>query len=264
MQFEKIKTMRTSKRRGKEEGELAIELQQDIQLMRYYLAPDDDIENAEHKSFLALTTTNEATNTIRTIAKNYNPGSHNQIERFIVLEFPHREDLQMLIDKLALLPYMVPFADESARLDGLEAKNFCGSLLEDSRSSNVSSDGKRSSKRRAAAKLFVDPPFLAGKDDNEVVLTYPFGGDKNAIEKAAEGLQELGDFPPTHSTNEVSTEDGPHSDGEDDAAGGRRHYLMISAGDCRRLAPGIFLNDTLIDFFMQWYVFTLSFLGKTD
>lgn len=248
---QRARTTRSNER----EGWLEIELDKDIQEMRFYVAPDDVGEKAAHKSFLAFKTSREAAEQVNYLSKKYNPNSNHEIDQFIVVEFNHGKDLEGLRGTLQLLPSMAGFVAETARLNGLDAKDFCASLVEDSRSPpiEISSAEKRSRTRRAK-KCFVEPEFLRGKKDDDAVLTFPFAGDKDLIEKCSKGLQELSAFGASPQTNEVSQVGGLQSDADEEAAGGRGHYLIISAGDCRRLAPGVFLNDTLIDFFMRWYV----------
>ena len=103
------------------------------------------------------------------------------------------------------------------------------------------------------------------KKDEENILTFPFGGDKAEIDQAARGLDYLGKLPDTVDTGSAS--DGEASDTDGGGTGkagggqgtagklqGRAHFVTVRAGDYRRLDPGEFLNDTLIDFFIQWQV----------
>ena len=91
---------------------------------------------------------------------------------------------------------------------------------------------------------------MAGKLDDEVLLVYPFAGDKESIDRAADGFMELDYFRPIIVDEDPSEQDADGSGAH--SSGGRSHVLTISAGDCRRLKPGVYLNDTLIDFFMRW------------
>ena len=128
-------------------------------------------------------------------------------------------------------------------MDGLEAKHYCQALLD---SNALSDDDVRKKKKKK--KAYIPPEFLRDKPDDSVLLVYPFAGDASLMETAADGLNELSAF--RHSKSDLPVKG--KSDTEEESGGSRSHYLTISVGDCRRLDPGVYLNDTLIDFFMQW------------
>jgi hypothetical protein len=94
--------------------------------------------------------------------------------------------------------------------------------------------------------------FLAGRGEDDVLVVYPFGGDATEMEKSADGLTEAkGREEPDMTLLHASDE----PDNDDSAKfSGRGHYMTIRVGDYERLEPVEYLNDTLIDFWMQWYV----------
>jgi hypothetical protein len=105
----------------------------------------------------------------------------------------------------------------------------------------------------------------AAKDD-QVLLCYPFPTGSEELHAAANGLGELsGAWLHGAEKNSESEDDSSGtSPGQAKASSGgsghqavaekrrRVHYLEILVKDFERLDPGKFLNDTLIDFFMQW------------
>lgn len=80
-------------------------------------------------------------------------------------------------------------------------------------------------------------------NDNEIVLIYPFSGDHDEMETATKGLHEAKDA--------ISIND----DGHDICKvrkGRRQTFLTILETNMDRLVNGEWLNDTLIDFWIQW------------
>jgi hypothetical protein len=94
--------------------------------------------------------------------------------------------------------------------------------------------------------------FLAGRAEDDVLVVYPFGGDTAEIEKSADGLNEA----KGREESSIALLDARNGSVNDDSKkfSGRGHYMTIRVGDYERLEPVEYLNDTLIDFWMQWYV----------
>jgi hypothetical protein len=113
-------------------------------------------------------------------------------------------------------------------------------------------------------------------------LVYPFDGDPAQIDAAAEGLREASGRILTNSDNLSSDDDvvylegcasklSAESNGDtngDEASSDvekaevkvkvRQTYVTIRVKDYERLDPEEWLNDSLVDFWMQWYVASLS------
>lgn len=66
-----------------DETELEIEIDYDFALLRYHLA-DDAAEQQQYKSFFAFAATPQATETIQTIFKNYDPESEQPNDRYLI------------------------------------------------------------------------------------------------------------------------------------------------------------------------------------
>ena len=92
------------------------------------------------------------------------------------------------------------------------------------------------------------------KGENKLLLVFPFEVDEAVLIGSAAGLTELGgklfgleDGPPITETYNNAT-------GDNKKPPSRTHYVTICEEDKERLQPGQFLNDTLVDFWMRWYV----------
>jgi Ulp1 family protease len=111
--------------------------------------------------------------------------------------------------------------------------------------------------------------FIGDKKFDAILLVYPFAGDKKEIEMAANNLNEAKANPMLEQESEADetamTKEPPHSVSpvpgtSDDSSNARQaiktknreHYLTVRVVDYERLDPGDWLNDTLIDFWMQW------------
>ncbi len=87
------------------------------------------------------------------------------------------------------------------------------------------------------------------RKENKLLLVYPFEVDEGLLSRCAADLTELGgnliglDDQPLAKTESVSKNKKMPS---------RRHNVTICEDDRDRLRPGQFLNDTLVDFWMQW------------
>jgi hypothetical protein len=109
------------------------------------------------------------------------------------------------------------------------------------------SEDKGKKRRRLSVNLKEKRTgFLAGRGSNDILLVYPFNGDKTMIENASVGLKEAASNPNCNVVNE--SQQGTVVEGSS-----RAHYLTICVSDFERLEYETeYLNDTLIDFWMQW------------
>jgi hypothetical protein len=80
--------------------------------------------------------------------------------------------------------------------------------------------------------------------DPTIVLVYPFAADHGQIEEAAAGL--------TLASDEVVADSSTACISPENSR--NRFHLTIRTTDMDRLNPGKKLNDSIIDFWMQWYV----------
>ena len=140
--------------------------------------------------------------------------------------------------------------------------------------------GTRSNSKKETAKTKPKASFLDGKDPDTVLFVYPFAGNPQEIEAAAVGLNEAsgGSMLLLDEEQAQGQQQQASTKGEDDnkklpggenssstgtapaaaavavAAPSRRaHYVTIRLDDYDRLDPGEWLNDSLVDLWMQWY-----------
>jgi hypothetical protein len=169
----------------------------------------------------------------------YKPGSGKEGCEYIVVEFPTIDDV-VGIHKLLRRDM-----SQKYRLDWPEAKRYGKSLL-------AAIEKDRKSLHRASRDK-----FLLGKADDEELLTYPFDADPEKIEKLAAPFKIAKDSPLAAGQIPGESEDSKQPavpDSQDDCSGDMKkaHYVTIRVEDFERLAPGEWLNDTLVDFWMQW------------
>jgi hypothetical protein len=96
-----------------------------------------------------------------------------------------------------------------------------------------------------------DAAFVAGRQDNYHICTYPVAGDASTIEQAADNLFHMQGVPADVSL-QVAVEDPPP-----DSGSRRGSRVRIQMEDHKRLLQGhnfSFLNDSLVDFWMKWCV----------
>lgn len=228
--------MRKTRRSGggqPDNAMLAFDLNKDLEQLLHYSTDDVVDVEAGHSCFFAFTVTRDAAQIVATYCESFEPASSEQKNRWIVVEFKEYPRLWEFLTHLVELP-----CAQKDPLDPSEAKEYCSPLC--------SEENFEESPRKKRKKF--DPEFLRNRGEEDVLLVYPFAGDLYKMEKASEGLKELSKFGLSDNLAAVPSD---QADVEE-SGGSRSHTLTISVGDCQRLEPGIFLNDTLIDFFMQW------------
>lgn len=92
------------------------------------------------------------------------------------------------------------------------------------------------------------------KGENKLLLVYPFEVDEAVLIGSASGLTELGGYKFGLDDGPPITETYVEMTGDNKELPSRTHYVTICEEDKERLQPGQFLNDTLVDFWMRWYV----------
>ena len=208
----------------------------DLKKIRYHETEDPD---ASYRSFLSLTVDASAYTDIAKTCPDYDSSSDS-----ILLEFETGLGLINFVNGLGSHGDYLKQKIEMGKIDCVDEANDCLALTYDFESQKT-----KPKARTKTRDVWKEPNFLAGKLDDEVLLVYPFAGDKESIDKAAEGFMELDYFRRIIVDEDASEQE---ANGNGAPSNGRSHVLTISAGDCRRLGPGVYLNDTLIDFFMRW------------
>lgn len=193
-----------------------------------------DVEDQQISSFISLDIKKSESNGLFQYANAYDPGLHSPKEkRFIVLEVRNNDDeFQHLVARLQnALPHFVNDLSELIVLT--DAYVYCGALCADNeKGSRHMRSGDAKKKGRSG--------FLANKDDDAVLVVYPFDGDSKKIDEAGDGL-------PVLECAEGSGMDQTALDTNESSL-----QIVIRARDYDRLDPEVYLNDTIIDFFCQW------------
>jgi hypothetical protein len=273
----------SKKDKGSEEHlTVTMDLPVDLKEIKFYIAGEaSDTEEASAKpvddetdqmSFLAMRVDASKSNGLKMYPNQYKPNEPDDSKRYILVEFRSDTELTELLETMRAIESLSPFIDTQAQLKADTAERFCQPFLADSEKEKkirLRSLGSPASRKKQG--------FLSGKSEDEVLLVYPFDGDERLIEKAAEGLREASEGGPDDgdSSSELVVVDAMEIDAADlvvtdggkpsieersdkDVAEpetktrGRAHFLTVRAEDYVRLEPGEFLNDTLIDFWMQW------------
>jgi hypothetical protein len=255
--------------------------------MKYFVSNDDedqagatiaiDFDESEQMTFLAIKVKPNEKNDLTRYPNLYQPENSDcgDDKRYIAIEFRHESEFLDLLKDMKKDESVGGFVfDSSSLLTAAEAEVYGKSLFQAAR------------KERADRESNVCSPRLRrkrkkrrGSASNEVMLVFPFGADKDAIEEAAKDCKEACRIDPvvsdlgtvafggaglesngkevTTSAPEETDSTSDDDDDKDDSTGttkSRAHFLTIREEDYDRLHPGEFLNDTLIDFWFQWYV----------
>lgn len=245
---------------------LTINFEEDVIETKYFIADENVVESSSadddetgQMSFIAFRIRKTSDNGLMSFKNTYKPDDENSGEKkYVVVEFRSDVDCRQFIESVP--PDLAPFFDKTKLTPYLQVGRYSKILVTDSKQERRRSRrSPRSSKREG---------FLAGMGDDDKLLIYPFPADKAKLEEAADGLLELsGTSPPREAGPESSDTNGNADDEEPSsrqnsnpreenvvAMPSRAHYLTVRVGDFDRLESGEFLHDTLIDFFLQWYV----------
>ena len=203
----------------------------------------------EPGSFIALKTKKTKENGFSNV-NTYDPGDLTGEKGFIVAEFRSDADMATFLRVVQENEHLADFFSNDNRLSRDCADLYSKALLADAKKEALNRNKKVKSSDRVG--------FLAGKSNTDLLLRFPFGGDTSLIDAAANGLAEFQCSKYTDVNEEerdtaicenASSEPCAPDVSEDTR---RRHHVEIRVEDFERLEPGVYLNDTLIDFFLQW------------
>jgi hypothetical protein len=260
-----------------------IDLAEDLEELKFYLHKCDaefeetDIDDCEVTHFLAMCVKKSWKNSLDSFTNSYSPEGDVLGKKYLVIEFRSENEFNGMRQAMLKDRTIAAFFSDESRLNADQAKKYCKALTDDSTAEkmlrvSISSPSK--------AKLGI----LAGKGEHEVLLVYPFGADAKVIDNAAIGLHELGcvlaaesssstsaDITEEESDRKAKTEacqadavkpdsssekeneaEDQNGKAKDDPGDESRAVLEFSVATFERLEPGVYLNDTLIDFWCQW------------
>lgn len=206
---------------------------------------DDD---ADVSSFLAIQVKPRNVNGLTKFNTSYEVGAKaGSGKRYILIEFHNDADLHNILRQLK---EGKTDCDSIRKLKPSEAKDYAKAFIDDT---------KRESERRLTSfspSTKKKAGFVANLASNDILVTYPFDGDRSKMDKAGEDLNETSgvlDALPSPSEAEAASEEDARGDGEAKATSfGRGHYMTVRVTDYDRLEATEYLNDTLVDFWMAW------------
>jgi hypothetical protein len=190
--------------------------------MKYFLEDYDKVDEANNAdkmmNFLAMRIQADEHNNLNAHKKFYKPDAgHGSPKRFLLVKFRSDREFRDFLETMKSTDWNVYL--DKAKLDLKDAKVVCKSFLID----NKEDAQRRQSSVGSTLVLKKKNSFLQNKKDSDVLVVYPFGGDKAKMEEAAAGLQEAA----------VTGASIPVAAGSASSkrSGGRGHYLTVRVED---------------------------------
>jgi hypothetical protein len=207
-------------------------------------------------AFVAMRVTPDEKNGLQKFSNAYNQNKSPE-HKYLVLEFREDKDMKSLLEEMKNCPPVSPYIASSSSLKAIDVPKYAKALMNDAK--------KEKRSRMSVTPRATRNEFIRDKKYDDILLVYPFAGDKKMIEKAANNLDEAKANPMLEQESEVDETATTHSvsrvpgtsDNSSDArqaikTRNRAHYLTVRVEDYERLDPGEWLNDPLIDFWMEW------------
>jgi hypothetical protein len=234
----------------------------DLMELKYFVPKaDEEVDERDVSNFFSLRIKPNRRNGLAVFPNCYKPDSDELRHKYIVMEFRYEKQLEEMRNLMLQHETLQVFISEESRLDSVEAKDYCFVLQ--------AATDKEAQNRPIKSPLQPISTFLLGKKPKEVLLVYPFNGDAKEIDNAAEGLNELeepssdADLESVDNTNDILLKADPSSEkeNEDEDTNGKktqevpeesRAELELTTETFERLDNGVYLNDTLIDFWCNW------------
>ena len=200
-------------------------------------ADEKETDDEEEVFFVAFDLEPDDTPDFKKYSSAYLPKSNKEGCQYVVVQFASEVEIEELTRHLRL-------KITNIRLDWTKAKSYGKSLL------------KEIEKDRNIIHSQNRDPFVLGKLADEELLTFPFAGDPAKIEDIASetNIAKTALLAGPLVQAEVDGTKKAASESGDEASGDikKAHYCTIRVEDFERLYPGEWLNDALIDFWMQW------------
>ena len=216
---------------------------------------DNDQDDDNQLPFFALRVSPNDDNELNKYSNSYTQGGNNGEEDtkkwYIVIEFRSDDSLNKTLEICRKhVSQLRLFLEDSCRLSSNSTSKYTTALKDDDIKSAKMRTRKSKRKKRSSANTI----------DNEIILVYPFDGNESSIEFAANGLSEINKFEQKqevessacfsiYNANKKEKKEHPSMSV---CTSERSHFLTIREEDMDRLEHGEYLNDTLVDFWMQW------------
>ncbi len=200
---------------------------------------EDTTSDLDHlSSFVAMHIVPTKENLLYRYSKSYIPDHHEPKFRYVVLEFRDNDIFSSFVDRCAV---QLPTTVQLIQLEREQCAEYAQSLL---------ANNHEEKKWRQRNK------FVAGRALDYTLLVFPFVGDPSEIENAAEGLTEASRstqaFQIRNEYDKAIAADLDQNHEDEGKSRQRAHFVTINVEDYDRLDPGEWLNDSLVDFWMQW------------
>ena len=219
--------------------------------------------SSEAEGWVSLSLRKEHEQTELSKHRAYDPESDDNKKKFVVLEFPKYSESMSFTEHLA----------------SVLGENIVGIFTHDqyeTMKANSESLIYHTSKQRAKKP---EPRDVYKKDKlGKLLLVYPFPGDKDKMEHAADGLLEASGTSltvddeaqdtintpvlpsdrsemsgaPNPQVGELASGLDANAPAKEAKTRQRKHFVTIRVEDYQRLHPGEWLNDSLVDLWMQW------------
>lgn len=209
------------------------------------LVDTDDEESTDHQDgtdhqfgpLIALHIKATPENKLAAFTKSLIPDGDDDKAKYVVLELRDKEVLDIVKPLLVALKEV----KKVSIVQGSE-----GQLFEYAASLILDNNRRLKATKRNA--------FLDGRPSDYALLVYPFAGDPKRMEAAAAGLTEAAGSSATSGVVATSKQGSSENTDGEGKSRHRAHFVSITVEDYERLEPGEWLNDSLVDFWMQWYV----------
>jgi len=210
-----------------------------------YYDPDDKDSNesdcTDEFTFIAFKITPTKANQFEMYTKSYDENS------YIVVEVRDSEKFPALLDQMRENQALATFFNTNPQLEFYQIKEYTTALDKDT---------KKEADRRRSSRIGRSKSKKKGKILKKPVLVFPFEADEEVFSKAASSLSELRaarEISDGESIALIQPQDSDLDEKDVKVRGSSRtHYISIREDDIERLAPGEFLNDALVDFWMKW------------
>ena len=215
--------------------------------LNYYI-PDDKDNNegdgTDEFAFIAFKITPTEANQFAMYTKSYDENSYIVVE---VRDSDDGDQFKALIAQMSVNQALAIFFGTDPQLEFYQIKEYTAALDKDT---------KKEADRRRSSRIGRSKSKKKGNVLEKPLLVFPFKADEEVFSTAASNLNELREAREISDGESIPLIQPQDSDlNETDVkvkGSSRTHYITIREDDVERLAPGEFLNDALVDFWMKW------------
>ncbi len=214
--------------------------------LNYYIPDDKDnneSDGTDEFTFIAFKITPTEANQFGMYTKSYDENSYIVVE----VRDSDTDFFAALIEQMSVNQALAAFFGTDPRLEFYQIKEYTTTL---------DKDAKKEADRRRSSRIGRSKSKKKGNVLEKPLLVFPFKADEEVFSTAASNLNELREareIPDGESVPLIQPQDSDLNETDVKVKGSSRtHYITIREVDIERLAPGEFLNDALVDFWMKW------------